>query len=184
MRAVPLLLLVLAVAWADTPPAEHRMKEGHAPTPFSAEQIRKGCPPGRVITLKIERPGKDPVQQKLHFVGGDKEFAEIEFVPMDKDGKHLREPVMRRSKWTALQAHASMPEKGLVITEGEVKVPVGKFKCWVYTQTTEAGGRKTVRTLHFAKKLPGPPVLVTVDVNGKRTQTVTMVARIAGKKPT
>ena len=101
----------------------------------------------------------------------------------DKDGKHLGESVARRTKWKELQAHASIAEEGLVITEGEIKTPVGKVNCWIYTVTQERPGHKLVITYHFAKKLPGPPVSLTRDLNGKRVQSVTMVANIAGKTP-
>ena len=49
------LLLLPAVAAPDEKPAEdpRRVRPGDAPTPYTADEIRKGCPEGRTNTFRV-----------------------------------------------------------------------------------------------------------------------------------
>ena len=53
----------------DTDPL--RLQPDHLPTPFSAEEIRQGCRPGRELRLRVEQPGEDPAIYVLRFIDGD-----------------------------------------------------------------------------------------------------------------
>lgn len=38
------------------------VQPGHAQTPFTADEIREGCPTGRTIGLLVEPPDADPMR--------------------------------------------------------------------------------------------------------------------------
>ena len=52
-----------------------RMRPEHAPTPFTAEQIRAACPVGRRSTFRVEMPGRTPFLQTFHFTAADDEVG-------------------------------------------------------------------------------------------------------------
>lgn len=63
----------------------------------------------------------------------------------------------------------------LVINEVTV---VGEIETWLYVHTThDADGRPMQSYHHYAKTLPGPPVLETVTVDGKMVKRISMVGR-------
>ena len=177
MLSAALLLALIA----STPPEANRMKPEHAPTPFSAEEIRKGCPNGRMDTFRIEIPGKDAVLNHQRFHDGEKEAANVESYRTTPEGKLLGKKTSRRLPWKVLQSHASHPKDKTKITEGKIETPAGKFDCWIYVVSTRARGGKTrVATLHFAKTLPGPPVRMIQEIEGKRTFTMTLIKLVKG----
>jgi hypothetical protein len=168
MRPHLLLPLLVALAAAEEPDPR-RMKPDHAPTPYSADEIRKACTEGRADKFRLESGGKVRVQTTT-FVKCDEKGAEMEFVATDESGKEEG----RRSgtaAWTDLQAHASFPEKATKITEETIEVPAGKFDCLLYTVTEKDG----VRRMWFAKKLPGPPVKMTKEAEGKVVFSMTLL---------
>ena len=71
MRKLPLVLLFVLPVLAQED--SRRLKPGHAPTPFSAEEIRGGCPDGRISVFKIETQGRDPIHQTMAFREGDEQ---------------------------------------------------------------------------------------------------------------
>ncbi len=169
-RLAWLVALVLAAALpacassapSAPPPESNRLEADHAPTPFSAEQLRAACPVGRVDTFLIESPSRPPVHQTTRFVSSTFNGAVFVASMSTPDGQPVGEPVRARATWTDLQAHASHPADSTVITEDDVRVPAGRFDCWVYTVTSGTD----VQRLHFAKGLPGPPVRAVQEVDG------------------
>jgi hypothetical protein len=180
MRALPSLLLLLSAAAAAGPDEANRMRPDHAPTPYTAEQIRKASGEGRTDVFRIESAGQKPWTYTLKFLKGDREAAEVEsFNPAD-DGT-----VTSRSKdrqmWVDFQAHASFLELDTKITEETNEVPAGKFDCWLYTVLKRDAGA-TVR-MWFAKKRPGPPVRMTTEEKGKVVFAMTLKEHKDGAKP-
>lgn len=172
---------VLLALIASTPPEANRMKPEHAPTPFSADEIRKGCPNGRINTFRIEIPGKDPVLSYQRFHDCTKDVAHVERYRMTPEGKLLGKKVSRRWPWKSLQGHASHPKDKTKITEGRIETPAGKFDCWIYAVLTKTRDGKTrVTTLHFAKTLPGPPIRMIQEIDGKRGFTMTLIQLVKG----
>lgn len=154
------------------------MRPDHAPTPFTALQIRDGCPAGRRSTFVIERPGKTPFLQVLHFRAVDEEGAEYEIGRLDLGGEPLGEPEVRRELWTELQAHSSYPAKGTTVTETDVSVPAGKWTGLCYrVESVNEQGEPVVVEAHFAKELPGPPVRLVRTVGGRPVLKVTLEAQ-------
>ena len=56
----------------------HQLRPDHLPTPFSAEEIRVGCPPGRTVRSLVIQPRSEPYVHVTRFVAGDAEGAEQE----------------------------------------------------------------------------------------------------------
>ena len=157
-------------------PDPRRLKPGHAPTPYTAEEIRKGCPEGRVSTYRIEIPGKDAFRQTYRFRNCDDEGADLETVQTTEDGKPLKEPTKSRGTWKQFQEHALYPEAATKITEETLKTPAGSFACLLYTVTVQApDGKTAVMRLHFAKTLAGPPVKLVREVDGEAVFTMTLI---------
>lgn len=165
------LVALAAAAAAAAPPAvpsgaEHVMQEGHAPTPFSAREIREGCPDGRRVRFRTT-PGPDaaPFETELRFVDGDAEAVMVENIRLGADGLPIGEPRGRRSPWEELQAHASFPSAGVTITPVEgIESPIGPFDGWLY----EVRNDVSITNYWFATSLPGPPVhVVSLTPDGK-----------------
>lgn len=50
----------------------------HLPTPFTADEIRAGCPPGRTVRCLVVEPGREAHVRVTVFVSGDADGAEHE----------------------------------------------------------------------------------------------------------
>ncbi len=157
------------------PPEKNRMKPDHAPTPFSAAEIREGCPNGRTTKYRIEMAGKPGVFQVSTFVNGDREATSFEAITLDMKGKQVGEKQTARAKWEELQAHASFPQAMTRISTESHTTPAGTFDCWLYVVTSEKEGKKEVKRFWFAKSLPGPPICCEQTVNGNRVFRMTLV---------
>ncbi len=152
---------------SQLPPAANRMKPDHAPTPFSAAEIRDANKPGTRIKFRIEVPGKPLTYMHFFFIEGDEKNSRLTSFNTDKDGKLMGKKETAVSTWKELQAHASFPEAETKITGKAFKGPMGVLECYFYTVTTEKEGKKTVKRLWFAKSLPGPPVYFEQSVDGE-----------------
>jgi hypothetical protein len=147
------------------PPARdpHILAEGHAATPFTADEIRAGCPEGRMIRLHVEEPGSDSLTRDIRFVRCDAHGADQEFRQYDAAGRPLGEPLVRRSTWLELQEHASYPAAAARIGAEALETPMGVLDCLRYT-VADADHREI---LWFARSLPGMPVR-TESYEGER----------------
>jgi hypothetical protein len=145
---------------ADDP---HQFRPGDQPTPFSADEIRRGCPPGRTVRALVIRAGQDPYVQVTRFLTGDADGADQDVWTETPDGARLTEAETGHSIWRELQGHASMPVERTTITEDEIDIPAGRFACLRYTRTD--GDR--VGIFWFAKSAPGMPLKFEQRVDGK-----------------
>jgi hypothetical protein len=144
-------------------PADPRqLRPDHLPTPFTAEEIRVGCPPGRTVRSLVVRPGVEPYLRVTRFVTGDPEGAEQESWTETPDGVRLTETKRRRSTWLEFQEHASMPADQTRIEEEAIEIPAGRYACLRYTRTDG----DTVDTFWFARSAPGMPLRFEERVNG------------------
>jgi hypothetical protein len=141
----------------------HQLRPDHHPTPFSAEEIRRGCPSGRTIRMRVERPGSEPVVRVTRFLDGDAESAEFEVWTETTEGRRLDEIERGGARWLDFQGHASMPTADTAITAETVEIPAGEFDCLIYTRTD---GDK-VDTFWFARSAPGMPLKYETRVNGE-----------------
>lgn len=145
------------------PPDANRIQPDHLPTPFSAADIRDGCPVGRTIQLQSEAPGGELTFRRIRFVEVDADGAVQEFQSTDAAGRPIGEPTLRRSSWLDLQHHASQPASATVIDEVDLALPFETEACWRYT----VGTRDECATFWFAKGRAGMPVQVEERVGGE-----------------
>ncbi len=154
------------------PPESHRLQPDHLPTPFSAAQIRGGCPAGRTIRIREEAPGQPSTFRRIRFTQVDEEIAVQEFQDTDEEGRPIGEPTIRDSTWLDLQRHASQPADATTVEEVPLTLPFGEFDCWLYTVLLPPGERR----FWFAKQLPGMPVQVEERVDGALAGRTVMIA--------
>jgi polyisoprenoid-binding protein YceI len=179
---VHLMVVVQAIRRGETaseeegmPPESNRMKDDHLPTPYGAEEIRKGCPAGRTSVYRVEAAGQPAFLQTMRFVAADEKGGELEISRQREDGTPLGEPARSRGSWTDFQAHASYPAAGAKVTTETIEVPAGKFDCWLYTVRGEEDGKETILRAWFAKEIAGPPILMTRHAGGNRVFAMTLV---------
>jgi hypothetical protein len=154
------------------PPDANRIRPDHLPTPFSAADIRAGCPLGRTIRLQSEAAGDEPTFRRIRFVEVDTDGAVQEFQSTDSAGLPIGEPTRNRSSWLELQQHASQPTAYTAIDEVDLALPFGTEACWRYT-----AGRGDERvTFWFAKGRAGMPVQVERRVNGELVSRSVVIA--------
>ena len=154
------------------PPDANRIQPDHLPTPFSAADIRAGCPVGRTIQLQREAAGGELTFLRIRFVQVDDDGAVQEFQSTDSEGLPIGEPTRRRSSWLDLQHHASQPASTTVIDEVDLELPFGTEACWRYTVSAGDGSA----TFWFAKARPGMPVQVDERVGGELVSRSVVIA--------
>ncbi len=154
----------------------HRLRPDHHPTPFSADEIRLACPPGRTVRSLVEEARREPYVQITRFVSGDAEGAEQESWTETPDGVRLSEPVRRRSTWLGFQGHASMPATTTDIAEEEIDIPAGRFACLRYTRRDG----DSVSTFWFAKVAPGMPLKFEEREGGELVYRSTALENLPG----
>jgi hypothetical protein len=150
----------------------HVLQPDHAPTPFTASEIRDGCPEGRTIGLLIEAAGAPPHRRTNRFVECDEEGAVVERTRFDMDGRPLGPPERARSTWLEMQGHASTPADRTTIDPSVLESPMGPLDCLRYTVVDG----EEVETLWFARSLPGMPVRTESRRAGELVLTVTMTS--------
>lgn len=141
----------------------HVLDPDHQPTPFSAEEIRLGCPAGRTVRMRVEQPGQPTVIRTTTFVTVDAEGADQEVREETLDGEPVGDVVRRRSTWLGFQGHASMPKAETTIHDETIEIPAGRFDCLVYTRTDGP----EVSTFWFARSAPGLPLRFESRVDGE-----------------
>jgi hypothetical protein len=154
------------------PPESHRLRPDHLPTPFSAAQIRAGCPPGRTIRIREDAVGEEPRFRRIVFVEADAETSVQQLQPTDADGRPIGEATLGRSSWLDLQRHASQPADATTVREVALDLPFGTFDCWLYTVLRPDAKLR----FWFAKELAGMPVQVEEWVDGALASRTLMVA--------
>ena len=155
-------------------PDSNRMKPDHLPTPYTAEQIRDFSK-NRKIKFLMETPGKPKTYQVFEFREGDAEKSDMDGYMLNADGKLVGKKQTARANWTELQAHASYPEKNTSLSRDSKTTKGGTFDCWLYTTAAEKEGKKMITRAWFARSMPGPPVLLIQELDGKTVFKMTMV---------
>lgn len=157
----------------ELPPASNSQGEGFLPTPYSAEEIRAHCEPGRTMVFRLESVGEPIGHQVFHFTH-DQDGASV-FEAWQENGG--REPVSEvysdTPDWTELQGHASFVAARTTVEPAEATTPLGTLPCWLYTVRDEA--KDEVQRFWFATERPGPPVLVEREVGGEIRSRMTMI---------
>jgi hypothetical protein len=147
------------------------LEPGRAPTPFTADEIRRGCPSGRTIRLRVDAAGEAPYLRVSRFVGCDEAGATLERAHLSLDGSPLAEPEVARVTWRDLQAHASFPAEATTIEPERIGTAIGELDCLRYTVRDGA----TEKVFWFARDLPGMPVRSLTRTAGEVAATVSVV---------
>ena len=155
----------------------HQLHPDHLPTPFTAAEIRAGCPPGRTLRFRIERAGEEPVIRVSRYMEVDAEGAVQESWAEDLDGQRRSETERERSTWLELEEHASFPRSITERVEDELSIPAGRFACLRYTRTDP----DAVWRFWFARELPGQPVRYEREASGSIVFSATLIDNISGQ---
>jgi hypothetical protein len=150
----------------------HVLAPGRAPTPFTAEEIRDGCPAGRTIRLRVEVVGHASFQRQSRFAECDELGARIERSQLSLDGSAVGEPEVDLVTWRDLQAHASFPAEDTTITSERIDTEIGELHCLRY----QVHDGTTDEVFWFAEDRPGMPVRYLTRTEGEVVTTVTVVS--------
>jgi hypothetical protein len=183
LPAVLLLVVVMLMVFpvqivgveAVRPPEANRMQPDHSPTPFSAAEIRSGCPRNRKIVFQVETFGQPVIYQTLTFVTVAEDNVVFESVTTGMDGKQVGPKGMTTGTWKDLQSHASFPEAQTRIQKESFTTPAGTFDCWRYEVTLAKDGKTSVQRYWFALTLPGPPVCFEETADDRTAFKMTML---------
>ncbi|MDP9272615.1 MAG: hypothetical protein M3O93_03645, partial [Chloroflexota bacterium] len=156
----------------------HQLRPDHLPTPFTADEIRAGCQPGRTLRTRVVRAGQDEVVHVTRFVSADAEGAEQESWEETPEGTRLSDPQRRRSTWLGFQEHASFPAATTEVAEEEIEIPAGRFACLRYTSRDG----ESVSTFWFARSVPGMPLRFEERVNDVVVFSSTAIENIPGRE--
>ena len=155
----------------------HQLRPDHLPTPFTADEIRIGCPPGRTVRSLVVEARSEPYVHVTRFVSGDAGGAEQESWTEAPDGARLTEPRRARSSWLDFQGHASMPAAATEIAEEEIDIPAGRFACLRYTRRDG----DSVSIFWFAKSAPGMPLKFEERTSaGEHVYSSTAIENVGG----
>ena len=157
------------------PPEANRMQPDHAPTPFSADEIRAACPEGRWNLFEMQTTGKAKLWQLSTFEHSDEHGADFQGVVVNEEGAEVGSPARDTATWHQLQAHASFPSALTEIRADTYRSDAGKFDCWLYVVTEHTGDKEIVQRFWFARNLPGPPVRVEQREDGTVTFEMKLV---------
>jgi hypothetical protein len=155
----------------------HVLHPGHAPTPFTAAEIRDRCPAGRTMRLRVEPEEGEAYERRIRFVEVDEAGAVQEFTRLSASGDAVGDVVTHRSTWLDLQEHASYPAERASIEPDELELPFGRLACLRYTVD---GDGDEVERFWFARSLPGMPVRYESVRGGRVVAATTMVANETG----
>jgi hypothetical protein len=154
----------------------HQLRPDHLPTPFTADEIRAACQPGRTLRSLVVRPNSDPIVRVTRFVSADAEGAEQDSWEETPGGARLGEPKRRRSTWLEFQEHASFPEATTEQTDEEIEIPAGRFGCLRYT----SHDGESVHTFWFARSVPGMPLRFEERVCRELVYSSTAIENVPG----
>ena len=152
------------------PQDPHILHVGHAPTPFTADEIRLGCPVGRTIRLVVD-DGGNRYFRTIRFLAVDELAANQESTAVTAEGEPLGDPVIARTTWLEFQEHASFPAAATIIEREALTSSLGRLECLVYT--VEDGD--SVTRFWFATTKPGMPVRVEKRNGGESTYEMSMI---------
>jgi|GEM_PF-589910 len=152
-----------------------------APTPYTAAQIRDASRAGRTYVYRVEGPDAPPRTTTITFVEVTPQGTTTRSTTVDeKSGAPVQPEKTSRATWEELRRHAEFPRDATTITDETTTVPAGTFDCKVYTVVEKKDATAPHMRFYFAKTMPGAPVLITIDKDGARVRTQTLLSHRAG----
>lgn len=142
------------------------------PVPFTAAQLAGGFTLGTTLSYELSGTKTPAMTVGWKVVGHTSESVEIEFTPKVKEGE---DPPVNKESFTfgMLEQHAMFPKALATRKEMSFTVKAGTFDVWFY-EVRPPGGN-SVERYYFAKRLPGPPVLHSVMVDGEEVHRMEML---------
>jgi hypothetical protein len=150
------------------------------PTPFTADEIRDGCPAGRQTRVRVETTGEAPYERVSRFVDCDETGATIERSSVTADGRPLEQPQPARTSWADFQAHAGFPRERTTVARDVIETPLGRLECLRYA--VQQG--PATETFWFDTSRPGMPVRVVEERDGRVVDAWTMISDERPDRPT
>ena len=175
------VMMPMVAAFAALPPDANRMQEGFAPTPFSAEEIKEYCKPGHETRYLFEKEGQKSVIQIATFLEStDPTKARFSSRQESTEGELVKDEGIVEVEWSTLQAHASFPAQPTTIVEELLTLEDTEYDCWKYTMVrtmkpTPVTTATVTMTLWFAKDMPGPPIKMIQEMDGKQSFAMTLM---------
>lgn len=153
----------------------------HLAPPFDAAALQAGLPAGTELKLRITAAGQPTVIQHWVFTASDASGCTIHARILGEDGVTLiKDEGEGTSTWAELESHALFPAALTTRTDSSVDVEAGHFETWLFeVRPAERGG--PIKKLHFARTLPGPPVLMQVIDQGTGGEQVTMTMELVSR---
>ena len=144
------------------------------PAPFTADEICAATPNGHTIDIMTEEMGIVS-RRRTTFTEGSADGVTIRTVALDASGGEAGEPVVARSTWVELEAHAAFPAEATMCTHDTLDTPLGRLDCLRY----ELRRGDDVMVFWFATALPGMPVHHSTVREGEPV-SVTTVTSMSG----
>lgn len=154
-----------------------------AEVPFPAAQIRDATPAGRTYVFRFEEEGSQRFERWV-FERVDANGYSFTSTPVDEEGQVVGEVERSEGTWDELEHHAHFPLDRTEITNAMLTIPLGAFRCRLYTVTSDDDGRSVVSRFWFANDLPGAPIRMVREVDGEPVVTMMLVGHeppIAGR---
>ena len=106
----------------------------------------------------------------------DERGFESTSTPVDEGGQPVGELERSQGTWDELESHAHFPAARTTITNAMLTIPLGAFRCSLYTVTSEdPQGREVVARFWFATDLPGAPIRMVREIDGEPVVTMMLV---------
>lgn len=170
---------------AEPEPAQGPSEEDLlAPRPFTADEIREASPAGRTYRFKLDGEEAKGAHVEMEFVEADEDGCTMERRLYDAKGEIIGEAERKESTWEELMRLASYPKDATTIAKAKVVTPAGEFDGVVYTMTEIKNGRTLVTRASFATSLPGAPVKLEREKNGRLLEAMILEShRMPGDEP-
>jgi hypothetical protein len=149
----------------------HVLADGHAPTPFTAAEIRDATAVGKSITRRVESADAEPFLLVSTYLECDETGAVLERSRRSLDGAPLGEAQVLRATWLDLQRHASFPAGDTTIEPERIETAIGALDCLRYT----VRDGDTDEIFWFATSLPGMPIQQLTRTDGQVVESVVLV---------
>lgn len=148
------------------------MHPDHAPTPFSAAEIRLATTAGQTVETMTEQGGVVS-RRRTVFTHVDADGAVMVDTTIDERGEPVGEPREVVAAWVDLQAHASFPTEITIRTSDTIETPLGTVGCIRYDVSSD----DHTNTFWFSPEHPGMPVRLTSTARHGPTTTVVSITR-------
>jgi hypothetical protein len=145
-----------------------------APPPFTADDIRRATKVGRRYVFRMVDEGRVAIRT-LEFIAVGPDRVTTRGQNFDESGAPLDAPHDAVASFADLVKHATYPKEGTTIERSKMTVPAGEIDCIRYTIDQVRDGLRTVSRVYFAADLPGPPIGMTVEVDGKIAMTLELL---------